>query len=153
MESTSTKWDGPALLPMLSYDDAAAAIDWYKAAFGAVETARLVDHKGGVAFASLKIGAATIAVSNVFPGYSTTPKALGGCSVVLNLQVPDADAFFAHAVATGAAAVLPVADQFYGHRCGRLEDPFGHVWIISTAVENISVEEMQRRFNEMLEGG
>lgn len=152
MQNTEKKWEGPALMPMLAYDDAAAAIDWYVAAFGAVETARLVGPDGGIGFASIQIGEAVIAVSNVFPGFSTTPAALGGCSVVLNLKVADVDAFFACALAAGAKELIPVADQFYGERAGRLQDPYGHVWIVATAVEELSAEEMQRRFGEMTSG-
>jgi PhnB protein len=48
---------------------------------------------------------------------------------------------------------LAVADQFDGDRRGTLSDPFGHVWLVATKKENISYEEMQRRFQEMMGAG
>ena len=136
-------------MPMLACDDASAALDWYRDAFGAEEVARLVGPDGKIGYAEIKIGEATLSVSDVWPGYNHTPKSLGGWTVVLNLQVEDVDAFCARAVAAGANQVLPVDDQFYGDRSGRIEDPFGHVWIIATHREDVSFEEMQKRFDAM----
>jgi PhnB protein len=81
------------------------------------------------------------------------PQALGGTPVSLLVYVPDADAVFARAVAAGAAAQRPVADQFYGDRSGTLVDPFGHVWSIATHKEDVSAEEMSRRMQSMIASG
>jgi PhnB protein len=78
------------------------------------------------------------------------PKALGGSPVTLHVQVDDVDAVAARAVAAGATVVFPVKDQFYGKRSGRFEDPFGHIWILSTHVEDVSPEELQRRYDDYM---
>ena len=79
------------------------------------------------------------------------PPTLGGTTVRLHLYVDDVDAVFARAIALGAKERIPVADQFYGDRSGRLEDPFGHLWIIATRKEEVPHEEMQRRLDAMSE--
>jgi PhnB protein len=73
------------------------------------------------------------------------PEALGGTTGGLCLFLPDVDAAFARAVAAGAKPFKPVADQFYGDRSGTVIDPFGHVWTLSTHIEDVSLDEMQRR--------
>ena len=137
------------LMPMLAYDNATEAIKWYRNAFAAEETARLTSPDGKVGYAEIKFGKAVVSMSDVWPGYNHTPQSLGGSTVVLNLYVDDVDEFCARAVAAGAKQVLPVQDQFYGDRSGRLEDPFGHVWIIATHQEDVSFDEMQKRFDAM----
>jgi len=136
-------------MPMLVFDNATEAIDWYCQNFGAEEVGRLTGPDGSIGYAELKIGAAAISVSDLWPGYNHTPKSLGGWTVVLNLYVDDTDAFCARAVAAGATQLISVDDQFYGDRSGRVEDPFGHVWIISSRKEDVSFEEMQKRFDVM----
>jgi PhnB protein len=81
------------------------------------------------------------------------PQALGGTPVSLLVYVPDVDAAFARAVAAGATAQRPVADQFYGDRSGVLVDPFGHVWSLATHQEDVSAEEMSRRMQAMIASG
>ena len=79
-----------------------------------------------------------------------TPEMLGGTPIRIVLEVPDVDAFAQRAVNAGAKILIPVADQFYGARSGRLEDPYGHVWIVSTHVKDVPFEEMQRIFSDMM---
>lgn len=142
-----------SLVPYLSVRDAKRALDFYRAAFGAVETARLVDPAGGVIHAEVTIGGAPVFVAEENPEWGNhDPQTLGGTPVRLVLQVPDVDAFVARAVAAGATLVIPVADQFYGERAGRVQDPFGHQWIVSTHVEDVSPEEMQRRATALYGG-
>ena len=87
------------------------------------------------------------------PDFGTSePRALGGTPVRLALDVEDADATVAAAERAGARVLIPVDDQFYGYRAGRIEDPFGHVWIVSQLIESLSQEEMQRRMDEMFGG-
>jgi PhnB protein len=74
------------------------------------------------------------------------PQLLGGSPVRLLLYVEDVDAVVSKAVAAGAKLLSPVEDQFYGDRSGKLEDPFGHIWMIATHIEDVSAEDMQRRF-------
>ncbi|HEV2986376.1 MAG TPA: VOC family protein, partial [Vicinamibacterales bacterium] len=135
--------------PALRVKNAAAAIEFYKTAFGARELMRFTGH-GRVAHAEIAIGNSIVmlgeeAVEYGFPG----PETLGGSPVLMRLYVDDADAWVERAVAAGARLVIPVADQFYGDRSGSVADPFGHRWSIATRKEDMSVDEMQRRMAAM----
>lgn len=142
-----------AAVPMLAIRGAAAAIEFYKNAFGADELTRLADPAGNVAHGEIRIGRAVVMLAEENPAYNKSPRTLGGSSVILHLYVDDADAVFARAVSLGAKVIFPLSDQFYGDRCGRLEDPFGHLWIISTRKQDVSPDETQRRFDEMMKQG
>lgn len=132
--------------PYLSVNDAAAAIEFYKKGFGATEVMRLPGPDGKLGHAEIRIGDALVMLADESPDYGNlSPKTLGGSAVRLHMYVEDVDAFFEQAVAAGAKVLIPIADQFYGDRSGRLEDPFGHVWLISTHKEDVSPEEMQKR--------
>jgi PhnB protein len=137
--------------PYLIADGASAAIDFYRRAFGASEAVRLADPTGKIMHAELEVEGSTFMLADAFPdmGYRS-PKSLGGSPVSLYLRVADVDAFFARALAAGAAETMAVADQFDGDRRGTLTDPFGHVWLVATKKETISREEMQRRFQAMM---
>jgi PhnB protein len=136
-----------SVMPALTVRDAVAAIDFYKRAFGAVEVpARLTDPKGKILHAELRIGDSMIFLTDEFPEFDNlSPESLGGTAVRIALYVEDVDALVDQAVALGAKVLIPVADQFYGDRSGRLLDPFGHQWIVSTHIEDMSPEEMQKR--------
>ncbi|MCA1626515.1 MAG: VOC family protein [Acidobacteria bacterium] len=132
--------------PYLCVSGAASAIDFYKQAFGAVETMRIADPSGKLGHAEIKIGEATIMLADEFPEMGfRSPQALGGSPVTIHLYVADVDTLFSQAVAAGAKAVEPVEDKFYGDRAGKLEDPFGHVWYIATHKEDVAPEEVQKR--------
>jgi uncharacterized glyoxalase superfamily protein PhnB len=89
-------------------------------------------------------------LADEYPEYGVLgPRSLGGSAVSLSLQVDDVDAVVAQAIAAGAKLVRPVTDEFYGERSGKLEDPFGHLWQVSTVKEEISPEEMQKRFEAL----
>ena len=135
--------------PMLAFRGAQQAIEFYQRAFGAVELFRLTDPQGTIVHAELKIGEAVVMLAEEDPRYNRAPQTLGGTSVILNLYVTDVDAFVQRATAAGAQVVIPVADQFYGDRSGRIIDPFGYVWIISTHKEDVSSAEMQKRLNAL----
>ena len=135
-----------ALTPMLAYTNAAAAIDFYKAAFGASELTRLNDQDGKVSHCELVIGEARIMVADEYPGYNHSPEELGGSTVVLNLYVADADAFVDRAVGSGAKLLKAVENQFYGDRAGRIEDLFGYVWIIATHITDVTADDLQIRY-------
>jgi PhnB protein len=132
--------------PYLIVKGAAAAIEFYKHAFGATEMLRMADPQGHVGHAELKIGDSVIMLADEHPdmGYRG-PRTLGGSSVSILLYLEDVDAVFARAVKAGARALRPVADQFYGDRMGTLEDPFGHVWSVATHVEDVPPEELEKR--------
>jgi PhnB protein len=138
-------------IPYLIVRDAAAAIEFYKNALGATEFVRLADSIGKVMHAEVRIGNARIMLADEFPdmGYRS-PSALGGSPVSVLLYVEDVDRVFASAIEAGATAVMPVQDQFDGDRRGTLSDPFGHTWLIATRKEEISLDELQQRFEAML---
>jgi PhnB protein len=132
--------------PYICVHDAARAIEFYKQGFGATERMRLPDANGKIGHAEVMIGNAIVMLADEFPESGhVSPKTLGGSTVKLHMYVEDVDAFFEKAVAAGAKVLIPIADQFYGDRSGRLEDPFGHIWLVSTHTEDVAPEEMQRR--------
>lgn len=138
--------------PMSAYlvvKGAAAAIAFYTKAFGATELYRLVDPSDGrIGHAELSVEGAIFMVSDEYPDFGALgPISLGGSPVKLHIYVADVDARVATAVAAGATLLRPVKDEFFGDRVGQLADPFGHIWILSTHKEDVSPEEMQRRFN------
>jgi PhnB protein len=139
------------LTPYLVVDGAAEAIAFYTHAFGAEETMRLAEPSGRIGHAEITIGKALVMLADEFPEMNIRgPRALGGSPVTLHLQVDDVDAVAARAVDAGATVVFPVKDQFYGERSGRFTDPFGHVWVLSTHIEDVSPEEMQRRYDDLM---
>jgi PhnB protein len=132
--------------PYLIIGGAAAAIEFYKKAFGAVELFRFPTPDGKVGHAEIKVGDSPIMLADEYPdmGYKG-PKSLGGSPVSIMIYVEDVDGVFSQAVASGASVREAVQDKFYGDRTGTVIDPFGHVWHIATHKEDVSIEEMQRR--------
>jgi PhnB protein len=135
-----------SVTPYLIIGAAAEAIEFYKTAFGAIELMRMPAPGGKIGHAEIKIGDSPIMLADEFPemGYKS-PQTLGGSPVSIMIYVEDVDAVFDQAVGAGAKVQRPVKDQFYGDRMGTLEDPFGHVWHVSTHKEDVSAEEMERR--------
>lgn len=130
--------------PHLICAGAAAAIDFYRQALGAVEVGRMPMPDGRIAHAELRIGDSRIMLADDFPEYgSVGPQALKGTPVYLHLYVDDADALFEQAVAAGAKAVMPMADMFWGDRYGEVVDPFGHKWAIATHLRDVTPEQIQ----------
>ncbi len=130
--------------------DAPAAIEFYKQAFGATELMRLDDPSGNIIHAQIKIGDSPIDIAPEQGKYNRSPQSLGGSTVPIALYVEDVDAFAEKAIAAGAKVIFPIDDWFYGDRSGRLEDPFGHMWIVSTHKEDVAPEEMTRRVAEWM---
>jgi PhnB protein len=130
----------------LTVRGAAAAIEYYKQAFGATEVMRFEGPDGTVGHAEIQIGDSRIMLGDECPQMGArSPEALGGTPAGICLYVEDVDARFAQAVAAGGKVERPVVDQFYGDRSGTIVDPFGHKWTIATHVEDVSMEEMHRR--------
>jgi PhnB protein len=131
---------------MLVCRDAAAEIDFCKTAFGAVELSRRSDDRGNVMHASLSIGRAMVMVHGEAPHLASRAPALdGSSSVVIYLYLQDVDAVIERAVAAGANVLLPVANQFWGDRVGRVMDLSGHVWNIATRVAIVSGQDRSSR--------
>jgi uncharacterized glyoxalase superfamily protein PhnB len=136
--------------PHLICAGAADAIEFYKKAFGAVETARLPGPQGKIMHAMLRIGDSALMLVDEMPEWGALgPKALKGSPVTIHLYVDDVDAFAARAVKAGAKITMPVEDMFWGDRYGKLEDPFGHHWSLATHLRDVSPEEMQQALKNM----
>jgi PhnB protein len=139
----------PVFSVYLAVDNAAAAIEFYREAFGAQELMRL-KHGDKIGHAQLRIGTMLVMLADEYPEYGVlSPKTLGGSPVRLHLGVENVDRFVEHAVEAGASLTHPITDQFYGARSGQVTDPFGYTWIVATHKEDVPVEEMQRRLDEM----
>jgi uncharacterized glyoxalase superfamily protein PhnB len=149
-ESTRPPGQTRTLTPYLTVTNAAGAIEFYARAFGARELDRQATPEGKLLHALLRFGDAQLMLSDEFPGMDDcrSPQALGGTTVTLHLDVPDADATFRRALDAGATVSLPLMDAPWGARYGKVTDPFGHSWSIGTQVEELTPEERDRRFAE-----
>lgn len=147
--------DYPRVVPYLCVDGAAEAIGFYTDVLGAKERMRMPgDAPDKIAHAELDLGGSVVMLSDPFPEMGALdPKTVGGSPVSVVVYVEDVDAAFARAVELGAKPERAVENQFYGDRTGTIEDPWGHRWNLHTHVEDISPEEMERRINEMGQGG
>ena len=139
--------------PHLVAQDAAAALAFYGRAFGAVERYRLVEPSGKIGHAEITVGDAVVMVCDEYPDFgAVSPAAYGGSPIKLLIYVDDCDAVVSRAVDAGATLLRPVKDQFHGDRSGMVVDPAGFTWTIATRREEVSPEEMQRRFTAALAG-
>lgn len=139
------------LTPHLICAGAAAAIDFYKKAFGAVELTRMPGPGNRIMHASIRIGDSVMMLADEFPEYGGKgPTLLGGSPVTLHIYVPNADAVFAQAVAAGAAVKMPMADMFWGDRYGQVTDPFGHSWSIATHMHDYTPEQMDEQMKKTM---
>ena len=140
------------ITPHLVIRDAAKAIEFYSKAFGAEPKTIHKTPDGKVMHASMKIGDSILFLADEFPAWHVlSPLSLNGSSVVLHIYTEDVDGLFQRAVNAGATATMPVADQFWGDRYGKLKDPFGHEWSIATHKEDISEEEVMQRGQKAME--
>lgn len=139
--------DYPAFSPYLCVRDAARAIEFYQAAFGAIERFRITDKTSGkVGHAELMIQGALVMLSEENPQWGNkSPLTLGGSPITFCLIVENADAALARAVAAGATVLMPAADQFYGFRSASVSDPYGHQWMLQHELEKVSPAELQKR--------
>ena len=133
--------------PYVTVRGAAGAIEFYKRAFGAREIFRWTDSDGDIRHAEVVIGDSPIMVTDEAPEFGMSgPHSPGASPVHMFLYVEDADATFDRAVAAGATELMPVEDSHDGDRRGGVTDPYGHVWYIATHIENISREDLQKRY-------
>ncbi|MFC3774958.1 VOC family protein [Mycolicibacterium holsaticum] len=143
----------PAVSPMLTVSDGAAAIDFYVKAFDAEELGRVPGPDGRLFHAALRINGATVMLNDDFPemndGKSATPQGLGGSPVTIHLTVTDVDAKFQKALDAGATVVMPLDDMFWGDRYGELRDPFGHLWSLGQPTREVSQEEIDQAVKQM----
>jgi PhnB protein len=136
--------------PHLVCAGAAAAIEFYKKAFNAVEMFRLPGPEGKLIHACIRIGDSPVMLVDEFPEHGgTSPRALKGSPVTIHLSVENVDAFVARAVAAGAKITMPLADMFWGDRYCQFEDPFGHHWSAATHLRDLTPEEIREAMQKM----
>jgi len=138
-----------SITPYLTVDDAKAAIEFYKRAFGATERGVMAAPDGRIGHAELQIGDAIFMLSDKFPQSACqTPKELGGTTVAIFLFVEDVDSVVQDAADAGATITMQPEDQFWGDRLGQVTDPFGNVWQIATRIADLTPEEIEARGRE-----
>ncbi len=139
------------VFPYLRVRGAAAAIEFYKRAFDAQEVNRLTEPSGRIGHAEIKIGNAVIMLADEYPEHGILgPQTLGGTTFSIHLHVENVDAAMLQAKDAGATVLREVANQFYGERSGNIRDPFGHEWLLGQHIEDVSTEEMQRRYDALM---
>jgi PhnB protein len=139
------------LFAYLRVKDAPRAIEFYARAFGATEKFRLVEPGGRVGHAELDFGGTVVMLSEEYPEFGLRgPSSVGATTVSIHLHVDDADALIRRAVDAGAEIVREPQDHFYGERSGTVRDPFGHEWNVGHSLEELSPEEMQRRYTRLM---
>jgi uncharacterized glyoxalase superfamily protein PhnB len=144
--TTTTAVRAQSLIPYICVSPADEALAFYAEAFGATETLRVVGPDNRIGHAEITIGDVHIMLSDEYPDIGVlSPTSLGGSGFSLYLEVDDCDAVFERAVAAGATAQREPADQDHGNRTATISDPFGHRWMISAHIEDITLEEYQRR--------
>ena len=139
------------ITPHLIVRDAARAIEFYKQAFGAKERGVMKGPDGKVMHAELQIGDSIVMLADEMPEFgSRSPQSIGGSPTGLHIYTDNVDAAFDRAVKAGAQVEMPVMEQFWGDRYGKLKDPFGHSWSVATHVKDLSAEEMKRGMDEAM---
>lgn len=141
------------ITPYLVVNDVPTAIEFYKRAFDAEQLFRMDAPDGKVMHAEIKIGNSIMMMTSEMemgPDMkSQGPLTLKGTPVSFMMYVEDVDAIAKKAIAAGMKTLKPVENQFYGDRCGTFQDPFGHIWSIATHVEDVPLELMKQKMNEM----
>jgi len=140
------------LFAYLCVTSANDAIRFYAEAFGAQERFRLAEPSGRVGHAEIDFGGGIVVMlSEEYPECGiAAPKPAQGTSVTIHLHVDNADEIIEQAVRAGATLERPPTDAFYGERSGVIRDPFGHRWNIGHSIEQVSTDEMQKRYTELL---
>jgi uncharacterized glyoxalase superfamily protein PhnB len=137
--------------PYLRLQGAAEAIEFYRKAFGATELLRLTEPGGRIGHAEIKVGGTVLMLSDEYPEHGIRgPATLGGTTFAMHLHCSNVDALIERALQAGATLVRPAEDQFYGERSGMIRDPFGHEWLLGHSIEQVSPDEMQRRYAELM---
>jgi len=138
------------LFAYLCVTDARRAVDFYREVFGGEQTLQLVEPGGRIGHVELAIGGTTLMLCEPYPEFGIAPPdPAAASSTTLHVHVDDADATIQRALAQGATLLMAAKDMFYGERSGAIRDPFGHRWNIGHSIEEVSAEEMQRRFDQL----
>lgn len=141
-----------SLTPHLIVSDSRKAAEFYKKAFGAEILGVAEGPDGKVMHAAARIGDSILMFNDEFPDWQvlapTSTKA--DTAVTIHLYVDDCDSVYQQAVKAGAVATMPLADQFWGDRYGKLKDPFGHTWAVATHIKDMTPEEMKKAQDEAM---
>jgi PhnB protein len=129
------------ITPNIIVDDAEKAVAFLKEAFGVTENYRLTLANGKITHCELKLGDSVLNIGESMEGWPAH-------GLVAQIYVEDSDALFKRAIDAGAKEMMPMTDQFFGVREGRVSDPHGNVWTIATRKEEVTPQEMQRRMKE-----
>lgn len=138
--------------PYMIVGDVAAALAFYRQAFGAAENSRNTDETGSIRHAEIQIGSSRIMLAPEFEMpyvNARSPASAGSACMHIYLYVENVDAFVSRALEAGAKLVMEIKDQYYGDRSGGVVDPFGHIWWVASRVEEVSPEEMARRAKDV----
>lgn len=139
------------LIPYITVTHAAEAIAFYALVFGATEKFRLTEPNGRIGHVQMDFGGPTLLIAEEFPEYGTgAPKPGVPTAVRMHLHVGHCDEIIARAVEAGATLERAPQDQFCGERSGSFQDPFGHSWLVGHTIEDVTPEEMQRRYTELM---
>jgi len=139
------------VFPYLIIRDVPAAIEFYKRVFNAEEMMRLAEPSGRIGHAELKLGVAMVMLAEEFPERGIlSPLSYGGSGSFLHLHVANVDEITQTAANVGAKILAEPKTQFYGERSSKVQDPFGHIWMLGQHIEEVTPEEMQRRYSELL---
>ena len=132
LPSQSDRPEHSGIIPHLTCNGAADAIEFYKSAFGAEELMRMPDESGKLMHACIEINGAHVFMHDNYPEYgSVDPATRGGYSVTMHiaLNTPDeVNAWYQRAIDAGCAVEMELADQFWGDRYGMVKDKWGHAW-------------------------
>jgi uncharacterized glyoxalase superfamily protein PhnB len=144
--STAETATTQVLIPYLCVHDSVAALAFYRDAFGAFETMRVVGDDGRMGHCEFTIGGARFMMADEFPEIDVvSPRTLGGTPMALYLDVVDVDHVHDQAVAGGAESLAGPADQTHGNRTATVLDPFGHRWMLAQQIEQLSTDEYAAR--------
>ena len=134
-----------SITPAIVCKGATSAIEYYKEVFHAKEKLRMPGPGGAIIHAELAIGDSILMLSDEFPGMTSAPPADAPNSINLFLYTDDVDTVFNRAVKAGAKVEMPLENQFWGDRYGKIRDPFGHRWGLAQHIEDVAPEEMKKR--------
>lgn len=145
--------DSASIIPMLVCRNVSAEIAFCKTVFEAVELSARSQADGTVVHALLRVSGEMVIIEAQWPSLASAPPSRDGSSpVVIFVYVEDVDAVVSRALSAGATALVPVKDQFWGDRTGRIMDPEGHVWTVSSRIEVTSSAERDERWSSIAKG-
>lgn len=137
------------LTPCFTFKNSQKAIEFYKKAFNAKELNVVPNLDGtGIMHAAIQIGNSIIMMGDENPGCGMSAETLGSSPMSLFVYVDNVDAAFKQAIDAGATQTMPVADMFWGDRCGNLKDPFGYSWMIATHKQDLTHDQIKKNAEE-----